>query len=269
MSTRLPTTAEPNRKLISYINVKLALLGAAVPARRRATGSLPKSPRRWLPAIARRSDCSPVIFRPADQRIQTFLYDYLQDIPVAKLPNQTFVLDRPGLARAVVPAAGSRRIAVADHPFVSRQARRAAQSASRPPHNPGHFSRRRRRACRFRDDKLAVPKAVFGKMLGPGAEPAARTDAPAVHRDQPQPAECFVSLLLRPVVCPEVPGFIAEKSMEIRFFAPGSLVSNLDFVESIFGNAGDPFLPDNDAGLDVEHWTGHTGCVILAPHLQR
>ena len=25
--------------------------------------------------------------------------------------------------------------------------------------------------------------------------------------------------------------------MEIRFFAPGSLVSNLDFVESIFGNA--------------------------------
>ena len=55
--------------------------------------------------------------------------------------------------------------------------------------------------------------------------------------------------------------------MEVRFFAPGSLVSNLDFVESIFGNAGDPFLPRNDAGLDVEHWTGHTGCVILAPHL--
>jgi len=55
--------------------------------------------------------------------------------------------------------------------------------------------------------------------------------------------------------------------MEIRFFAPGGLVSNLDFVESIFGNAGDPLLPDNDAALDVEHWTGHTGCVILAPHL--
>ena len=25
--------------------------------------------------------------------------------------------------------------------------------------------------------------------------------------------------------------------------------------------------PRNDAALDVEHWTGHTGCVILAPHL--
>jgi hypothetical protein len=55
--------------------------------------------------------------------------------------------------------------------------------------------------------------------------------------------------------------------MEVRFFAPGTLVSNLDFVESIFGNGGDPFLPENDAALDVLHWTGHTGCVILAPHL--
>ncbi len=27
-------------------------------------------------------------------------------------------------------------------------------------------------------------------------------------------------------------------------------------------------MPENDAGLDVEHWTGHTGCVILAPHLR-
>ncbi len=57
--------------------------------------------------------------------------------------------------------------------------------------------------------------------------------------------------------------------MEIRFFAPGNLVSNLDFVESIFGNGGNPTLPVFDAGLDVDHWSGHTGCVILAPHLVR
>ena len=72
---------------------------------------------------------------------------------------------------------------------------------------------------------------------------------------------------MRPLVVPAVPGFIGEKRMEIRFFAPGSLVSNLDFVESIFGNAGDPWLPENDAALDPAGWTGHTGCVILAPHL--
>ncbi|MGH7981313.1 MAG: hypothetical protein ACREE6_18195, partial [Limisphaerales bacterium] len=80
-------------------------------------------------------------------------------------------------------------------------------------------------------------------------------------------AECFVSLLIRPIVCPEVPGFTTEKSMEVRFFAPGNLVSNLDFIENIFGNGGDPLLPENDAALDSEHWSGHTGCVILAPHL--
>ena len=81
------------------------------------------------------------------------------------------------------------------------------------------------------------------------------------------PAHTWVSLLLRPLVCPEVPGYCEAKSLETRFFAPGSLVSNLDFVESIFGNAGDPLTAANDAGLDVRSWSGHTGCVILAPHL--
>lgn len=57
--------------------------------------------------------------------------------------------------------------------------------------------------------------------------------------------------------------------MEIQFLAPGCLVSNLDFVESVFGNAGDPSLHLNDAGLDMEGWSGHTGYVILAPHLPK
>ena len=57
--------------------------------------------------------------------------------------------------------------------------------------------------------------------------------------------------------------------MEVRFFAPGCMVSNLDFVESIFGNAGDPFLPENDSARYPEGWTGHTGCIVLAPHLTR
>ena len=64
-----------------------------------------------------------------------------------------------------------------------------------------------------------------------------------------------------------MPGYCDSKSLETRFFVPGSLVSNLDFVESIFGNAGDPLIAANDAGLDAHHWSGHTGCVILATHL--
>jgi hypothetical protein len=54
---------------------------------------------------------------------------------------------------------------------------------------------------------------------------------------------------------------------QVRFLAPGSMVCNLDFVESIFGNAENPDLAENDAALDPEHWTGTTGMVILAPHL--
>src|SRR5208283_3116579 len=118
-------------------------------------------------------------------------------------------------------------------------------------------------------DKVSVPKRVAGRLLQLAfAPPASLLRLPFTSAQEKQ-AECFVSLLLRPIVSPEVPGFSPEKTMEIRFFAPGNLVSNLDFVESIFGNAGDPYLPENDAGLDVEHWTGHSGCVILAPQLTR
>jgi hypothetical protein len=116
-------------------------------------------------------------------------------------------------------------------------------------------------------DKKAVPRPVFVALFRHALTPPAELLVVPLTSAQAEPVRAFVSLLLRPVVCPEVPGVGPEKSMEVRFFAPAGLVSNLDFVESIFGNAGDPGLPENDAGLDALHWTGHTGCVILAPHL--
>ncbi|MGB1597491.1 MAG: hypothetical protein ACPIOQ_32345, partial [Promethearchaeia archaeon] len=66
---------------------------------------------------------------------------------------------------------------------------------------------------------------------------------------------------------PEVQGFNEEKTSEVRFIVPGSMVCNLDFVESIFGNGDNPDLAENDAALDPEHWTGTSGLVVLAPHL--
>ncbi|MEM6472323.1 MAG: hypothetical protein AAF802_22365, partial [Planctomycetota bacterium] len=118
-------------------------------------------------------------------------------------------------------------------------------------------------------DKKAVPKETFIQLFRHAMLPPDDAMVLPYTANQEEPTHAWVSLMLRPLVLPAVPGFSNAKSMEVRFFVPGTLVSNLDFVESIFGNAGDPLLPENDAGLDVESWTGHTGCVILAPHLGR
>ena len=249
----------------SYINAKLALLGCEpVPCCDDAAFSEIASP---LIARCREQDrLLSSYLCPSDQRIQTFLYDYLQEAPVAKLPNRTFVLDKPGLARVL-------SLPVDRDEFTSDiiNSYRVKQGVL---HNPK--SDRRTTQGIFHvaegglpipDDKIAVPAAVFAQMLTLALTPPPELLRLPFTSTQARPAECFVSLLLRPIVCPEVPGFTPQKTLEIRFFAPGGMVSNLDFVESIFGNAGDPFLPDHDAALDVEHWTGHTGCVILAPHL--
>ena len=79
----------------------------------------------------------------------------------------------------------------------------------------------------------------------------------------------FVSSRLRPIVGPGIPDADAAKSTEIRCVAPGNLTSNLDFVESIFGNGGNPNLTEFDAALDVRHWTGHSGYVPPTPQLTR
>ncbi|HEX5221761.1 MAG TPA: hypothetical protein VFZ59_19505 [Verrucomicrobiae bacterium] len=252
-------------RLLPYINVKLELLG------HQPVSTNPEMHDFVTMVVAQYREKERLLAShlcPADQRIQTFLYDYLQEVPVPKLPVRTFTLDCPGMARVL-------SLPVDRDEFTSEiiSSYRVKQGVL---HNPR--SDRRTTAGIFHvaegglpipDDKIGVPKAVFAKMLGLAfAAPKSLLRLPFTST-QPQPAECFVSLLLRPLVCPEVPGFTPEKRMEIRFFAPGNLVSNLDFVENIFGNGGDPNLPENDAGLDSEHWSGHTGCVVLAPHLTK
>src|SRR5690606_36537404 len=176
------------------------------------------------------------------------------------------VLDRPGVARELsLPVDGDHY----ENELVS-----SYRVINGVLHNPR--SDRRTTAGTFHvteggmpipSDKKAVPRQTFAALFQAAMNPPQATLELPFTAGMAPPARTFVSLLLRPIVCPEVPGVTPVKTMEVRFFAPGSLVSNLDFVESIFGNAGDPYLPQNDAGLDVEHWTGHTGCVILAPHL--
>lgn len=206
---------------------------------------------------------------PADQRIQNFLYDYLEDTTVApRMPGQDL---RARSLRPRPPAlhpARSQRICLGHHHLIPRQTGRVAQPYDDRRTTEGIFHIAEG-GLPIPDDKKSVPKAVFSHLLQHAFNPPPELLRLPFTASQPKQAECFVSLHLRPVVCPHVPGYTPEKAMETRFFVPGSLVSNLDFVESIFGNAGDPRLPENDAALDPEHWTGHTGCVILAPHLTK
>ena len=251
--------------LIAHINVKLALIGCQ-PVPIKGDAEFAEIAAAMAGQSREKDRLLGHYLCPADQRIQTFLYDYLQNVPVTKLPTRTFTLDRPGLARIL-------SLPLDRDEFHSDiiSSYRVAQGVL---HNPR--SDRRTTQGIFHvtegglpipDDKLGVPKITFAKLLALALNPPRELTQLPFTATQPKPAECLVSLLLRPLVCPEVPGFAPEKTMEIRFFVPGNLVSNLDFVESIFGNGGDPLLPENDAALDVEHWTGHTGCVILAPHL--
>jgi len=252
-------------RLTSYINVKLSLLGCQTVPNMYETqvNELVSS---FVAQYREKERLLANHLCPADQRIQTFLFDYLQEVPVSRLPLRTFVLDRPDLARALSLPVDSDSF---ESDIVSSF--RVKQGVLHNPRSDRRTTQGIFHVCEgglpIPADKKSVPKVTFGKLLGLALTPPRELMRLPFTSTQKEPAECFVSLLLRPLVCPAVPGFTPEKRMEVRFFAPGNLVSNLDFVESIFGNGGDPGLPENDAALDVEHWTGHTGCVILAPHL--
>ncbi|MEO0444501.1 MAG: hypothetical protein AAF191_00340, partial [Verrucomicrobiota bacterium] len=209
---------------------------------------------------------------PADQSVQDYLADVLKEVEgvfepgAPMLPTRTLVFDRHGISRTLsLPA----RSDLFESNIVSSY--RVDQGVC---HNPKSDRRTTKGVFHVVEgglpvpaDKKEVPKKTFARLLQEALRPPHELMTLPFTAEEETPVATFVSTLLRPLVCPKVDGVVEEKTMEVRFFAPGNLASNLDFVESIFGNAGDPYLPENDARLDVEHWSGHTGCVILAPHL--
>ncbi len=254
-------------QLAKSINLKLASMG--LPMGEHIDNTSLEAARQLLESFQEKDQMLGKALCPVDTRIQNFLDDYFagtgEEVP--HLPTNTFVLDRYGLARELsLPGNGKEFHREDLHSY------RVKQGVL---HNPKSDRRTTKGVFHVAEgglpvppDKKAVPKIAFQRILR-----AALEDAPEdlmelpYTSEQEEQARCFVSLLLRPLVCPKVEGVLKEKKMEIRFFAPGNLVSNLDFVESIFSNGGDPYLPANDSALDPEHWTGHTGCVILAPHI--
>ncbi len=204
----------------------------------------------------------------ADRRINSFLKRYFDGIgeEIVNVPTGTFVLDRYGLARQMsLPPDRNEYI----NKYV--ESYRIKQGVL---HNPRHD--RRTTVGTFHivadglpvpADKKEVPRVAFARLLKAAVNPPDDLLTLPFTASQDEKAKLFTSVYMKPLVSPGVPGVMSEKRMEIRYFAPSALVSNIDFVESIFGNAGDPGLIENDSALDVERWSGHTGCIILAPHI--
>ena len=251
------------------INLRLAQLGLPLPEGSQDT----EAARLAGPILARQRELSRRLadrLCAADGRIQAFLDDYLADTGVRpQLPHRTLVLDEPGLARELsLPVDGDRFAS----PLLS-----SYRLVNGVLHNPTSDRRTTRASFHIAegglpipDDKIAVPSRRSPRCSAAAFEPPPDLLVLPFTANQQEPAACFVSLLLRPLVSPRGAGLrCARSGWRPASSCPAAWSRNLDFVERIFGNAGDPYLPENDAALDVEHWTGHTGCVILAPHLTR
>ena len=266
---------ESRKDIIQFTNLQLAALGEPTfkdkenskvqycnPKFEELTGGLIKS-------IQEKSRLLANHHCPADTRIQNFINEYLKDVDFDKsysLPNNTLILSKKGQARETsLPPDGTS--------FESDlvKSKRLKQGIL---NNPLHDKRTTKGTFHIVEgdlpvplDKFEVPKIVFAHFLNAAFNAPDNLKVLPFTDSQEDKAKVMVSMLLRPIVCPEVKGVISEKSLEVRFFAPGNSVSNLDFVENIFGNAGDPTIAQNDAALAPEHWTGHTGCIVLAPQL--
>lgn len=267
---------EPNdaprqrQELIDYIKLKLTIAGGETRYNAGESLTIPYEVIAHLKERTRLSFGEP---SPIDKRVQAFLDRLFQDLPQdqrVRVPGlgETFILDRPGMATELsFPEDGDRFNSdiVKSYRLVGDQG---------VLHNPKSDRRTTQGVFHVTegghpipDDKRAVPVPVFARLLKRALHPPAEMNQLPFTANTPSHVFSLVSLMLRPMVVPAVDRVTPQRSYEVRFIAPGNLVSNLDFVERIFGNAGDPHLPDNDAALDTDHWTGHTGYIVLAPHL--
>ncbi len=274
-SKKQKAVRKDRREVIEYLNLQLSALGQPVfqdnaesevklanAKFMQITGDLVSSYRNKTRLLGQR-------LCPADQRIQDFIDDYLRDVKSddhCQLPAETLILGQRGLARELSLPPDSNSFF---GKYVSTY--RVKQGIL---NNPLNDKRTTKGTFHIAEgglpipvDKKAVPKVAFARMLEAALHPSDEINTLPFTSNQPDKAHTMVSLLVRPIVVPEVPDVMTRRSMEVRLFAPGSLVSSLDFVETVFGNAGNPTLPENDAALDIDHWTGHTGCIIFAPQL--
>ncbi len=254
--------------LIEFLNIKLRSRGYPIFGDEKDYPFLQMGSS-LLQSVAEKNRLLREYLSPVDQRIQDYVVRLFKDLDTPDriwVPTNILILERHGMARALSlpPDSDSFKSNIVSSFRVKQGVLNNPASDRRTTKGVFHIAEG---GLPIPADKKAVPLATFAKLLERALNPPDELLELPFTSTQEEKARLFVSLLLRPVIQPAVEGVTEEKRTEIRFFAPGNLTSNLDFVESIFGNAGDPYLAENDSGLDVKQWSGHTGCVILAPHL--
>jgi hypothetical protein len=256
-----------HERLIAYINIKLASMG--LPIYSREGTAFVELASDMLETFREKDLLLANYLPPADRRIQDFLDSYLGDLGLQskpRLPSSSLVLDRYGMARELSLPPDKHKYSSPS--LTSYRVRNGVL------HNPASDRRTTEGVFHVAEgglpvppDKKAVPRLAFARILSAALSPPPELLELPFTAGEERKARTFISLLLRPTVRPGVHGWCEERAMELRFLAPGSLAASLDFIESIFGNAGDPYVAENDAALDPLRWTGTTGCIILATHL--
>jgi len=265
----LANSQQAKTNLRHYITLQLASAGLLPPHEHAAEDSLETFSASIFESLREKNRLLASYRAPVDSRIEAFLNDYFAEETGGqplRLPGRSLTLDRHGMARELsLPMDG--------HHFKTDLVE-SYRCYNGVLNNPAADRRTTQGTFHVVEgglpipgDKRIVPKNVFVNLFRAAMNPPDDLMLLPYTSQTASPSKTWVSLLLRPMVCPEVPGFCPSKTLETRFFAPATLISNLDFVESIFGNAGDPMIAENDAGLDAQSWSGHTGCVILATHL--
>ncbi|MDR0595906.1 MAG: hypothetical protein LBF94_04435 [Puniceicoccales bacterium] len=206
---------------------------------------------------------------PVDHRINSFLNEYLgMNSNYFWLPKSSFLCDRYGISRILsLPENGDEfHCEYVDSYRIYQGILNNPSTDKRTTAGTFHIVEG---GLPVPIDKKEIPKQAFVNMLKMAFNPPDDMLVLPFSSEQAAKDRMFVSAYFKPIICPEVGGNISAKNMEIRLFLPGNLVSILDCTESIFGNAGSPFSPENDAAMDPESWSGCTGCIVFAPQLRK
>ena len=186
-----------------------------------------------------------------------------------KLPARTFTLDRAGLARVLsLPV---------DRDDFSSDIINSYRVKQGVLHNPK--SDRRTTAGIFHvaegglpipDDKLGVPKTTFAKMLQLALTPPQRTAETAVHLHAAAAGGMFRLAAAAAAGLPGGARLHAGKDDGSPLLRAGQPRQQSGFRRGhLRQTAATRCCRKTTPRSTCEHWTGHTGCVILAPHLTK